>query len=286
MSLNQHAIMNYPFEEAEIEYSACDTMLYALGLGFGRDPMDADHLPFVYEQHPAFKAFPTQAVVVGMTAGWLRDPATGVDYTKVLHGEQSLILHRPFSTSGRVVSRQRVLDIIDKGAGRGALILTERQLRDKENGELIATMTSTSFARANGGFSEDVRPSPAPHPLPERAPDQTTDIPTEPGQALLYRLSGDWNPLHADPAIAKKAGFHVPILHGLCSYGIAAHAVLKTYCDYDVRRFRSHRLRFSAPVMPGETIRIEMWKDDATVSFRALVGDRIVLNNGCSEIAI
>lgn len=284
MSLNYDAIMEFPFPEVTVRYDARDTMLYALGLGLGRDPLDPDALPFIYEQHPAFRAVPMQAVVLGLTAGWLRDPSTGVDYTHVLHGEQGLVLHRPLSTQGHVVSRQRVSQIVDKGEGRGALILTERTLTDQSDGEPIATITSTSFARANGGFGGPEGPAPAPHPLPDRTPDRVVDTPTDQGQALIYRLSGDWNPLHADPQVAMRAGFERPILHGLCSYGIAGLAVLAQFCDFDPVRLLSLRLRFSAPVLPGETIRTEMWKDGPVVSFRALANGRVVLNNGRAEI--
>jgi len=285
MTLNYDAIMNYPFPEVEQTFSVRDSILYALGLGFGQDPMNADQLPFVYEQHPSFKAMPTQAVVTAGVAGWARDPVTGIDYTKVLHGEQGLVLHSPFPTSGTILGQQRIIEVIDKGEGRGALILSERVLKDKDTGELIATTTSTSFARANGGFGGKSGPTPEVHRLPERAPDTIVDIPTLPGQALVYRLSGDWNPLHADPEVATRAGFKRPILHGLCSYGISAHAVLQAYCDYDVTRFKAHKLRFSSPVMPGETISVQMWKDGNVVSFRGMIGDRVVLNNGRSEVS-
>jgi len=138
----------------------------------------------------------------------------------------------------------------------------------------------------NGGFGGPSGPQPEPHAIPDREPDAIHDTPTQPQSALLYRLSGDPNPLHIDPKVATSVGFKAPILHGLCSLGAAGHAVLRTYCDYDVYQFKSLKLRFSSPVYPGETIRTEMWKDGSTVSFRSKVLERdvMVLNNGCVEI--
>ena len=152
---------------------------------------------------------------------------------------------------------------------------------------MLATCVSTTFARANGGFGGPPVEQPEPHALPDRNPDEVCDIATLPQAALIYRLSGDPNPLHASPTVAKTAGFDAPILHGLCTLGIAGRAVLKTYCDNDPTRFKSLRLRFSAPVYPGETVRMEMWKDASNVSFRAKIVERdvIVLNNGSIEIA-
>jgi acyl dehydratase len=185
-----------------------------------------------------------------------------------------------------VTSNTRVLDAIDKGPGKGALIISQRTVKDKASGELYATITQTTFARGDGGFGGPKRPSPVPHALPERAPDAVCDLPTRPEMALIYRWNADMNPLHADPEIATAAGFPRPILHGLATFGVAGHAILKTMCAYDPSRFRSIAGRFSAPVYPGETIRTEMWQDGSTVSFRARVVERnlVVLNNGKAEI--
>ena len=130
-------------------------------------------------------------------------------------------------------------------------------------------------------------PQPQPHPIPEREPDSVCDLPTLPNSALVYRLSGDPNPLHADPKVAAAAGFKAPILHGLCSLGTAGHAILRTYCDYDAKRFKSLKLRFASPVYPGETIRTEMWKDGDVVSFRSSVVERdtVVLSNGRADVS-
>jgi acyl dehydratase len=179
-----------------------------------------------------------------------------------------------------------VVEVIDKGAGKGALLLSERSLLDKASGAPIATLTQTTFCRSDGGFGGPPRESPRPHALPEREPDLVCDLPTQPEAALIYRLSGDPNPLHVDPVVAQRAGFPRPILHGLATFGVAAHAVVKTVCGYAPERLTAIAGRFSAPVFPGETIRTEMWRDGAVVSFRArVVGrDAIAINNGRAEV--
>jgi acyl dehydratase len=148
-------------------------------------------------------------------------------------------------------------------------------------------LTSTTFARGNGGFGGQPGPTKPVHPIPDRDADMVCDLPTLPQAALIYRLSGDLNPLHASPKVAQAAKFKAPILHGLCTLGVAGHAILKTACDYEVGRFKSMDLRFSAPVYPGETIRTEMWRDDGIVSFRSSVIERdmVVLNNGRAQVA-
>jgi len=265
-------------------YTEKDAILYALGLGLGHDPLDAGELPFVYEK--AIKLLPTFAVVLGWPGFWARDLDTGIDWVKLVAGEQGLVLHRPLKPRGTVTAKTRVTEIIDKGPGKGALVYSERVLLDQASGERIATATQTTFCRGDGGFGGPPRESPPVHAVPERAPDAVCDHPTRPETALIYRLSGDPNPLHVDPAVAKAAGFPRPILHGLATFGIAGYAILKTVCGSDPARLKAVAGRFSAPVFPGETIRTEMWRDGAVVSFRARVLERdlIALNNGRAEV--
>jgi len=265
-------------------YSEKDAILYALGLGLGHDPLNADELPFVYEK--SIKLLPTFAVVLGWPGFWARDLDSGIDWVKLVAGEQGLEPHRPLSPRGTVVGKTRVTEIIDKGPGKGALVYSERVVVDQASGERIATATQTTFCRGDGGFGGPARESPPVHAIPERAADATYDLPTRPETALIYRLSGDPNPLHIDPAVAKAAGFPRPILHGLATFGIAGHAILKRLCGYDPARLTAIAGRFSAPVFPGETIRTEMWRDGTVVSFRARVLERdvIALNNGRAEI--
>jgi len=285
MTIDYANLKSWPFADVEHSYAARDTMLYALGLGCGSDPTDADDLRFVYED--GLVALPTMAVVLGGPGFWLKNDKTGVDWRRILHGEQSVIIHRPLAVAGTVIGRTRVTEIIDKGAGKGALMFSERTLIDQASGAPVATLASTTFMRGDGGFGGPSGPAPEPHTLPDRAPDAACDFATLPQAALIYRLSGDYNPLHADPKVAASAGFPRPILHGLCSFGIAGRALIKLACDNDPKRLKSMRLRFSAPAFPGETIRTEIWRDGAQVSFRARVVERdlVILNNGLAQIA-
>lgn len=279
-------LKNWSFEPREHVYDAKDVILYALGLSLGgRGSIDTD-LRFVYED--GLQALPTFAAVLGYPGFWLKDPGTGVDWRQVLNGEQGLILHRPVAAQGHVVGRTRVQEIIDKGPGKGALIYTRRDVFDKESDALIATVTNTIFARANGGFggtATAARPSVV---LPQSAPDLSIDVKTLEQSALIYRLSGDYNPLHANPEVAKIAGYDYPILHGSATWGIAGYAVMRMVCDADPSRLRSFEARFSSPVYPGETIRTEIWRAGQGEAFfrcRALERDVTVLTNGTATFA-
>jgi acyl dehydratase len=285
MPVDPQKLLAWPFEDLVHTYTTRDSILYALGVGAGTDPMDEADLRFVYED--GMLALPTMAVVLGYPGFWLKEQNTGADWRQVLHGEQGLVIHKPLPPAATVIGRMKITGFIDKGAGKGALLLSERAVIDQKSGELLATVSSTSFLRGDGGTGFSTGPAPAPHALPERAPDASLDLPTAPGQALIYRLSGDFNPLHADPKVAQGAGFPRPILHGLCTYGVAGRALLKLACDDDPARLKRMDLRFSAPVFPGETIRTEIWREGGgKVSFRAKVLERdlVVLNNGYAEI--
>jgi acyl dehydratase len=285
MALDVDKLLNWPFEELRHEYSTRDTILYALGLGLGSDPLDEEQLRFVYEKD--LRALPTMAVVLAYPGFWLHDAATGVNWKKILHGEQGIVWHAPIPPAAAVTGRTRVTGIIDKGAEKGSLLFSERVVKDAKTGQKLVTLTGTTVLRGDGGFGGPAKAAPKPHVIPQRAPDAICDLPTAPSAALIYRLSGDYNPLHADPEVARAAGFPRPILHGLCSLGVAGHALLKTVAGYDPARFKSMRLRFTAPGFPGETIRTEMWTDGSQVSFRARLVEReaVVLDNGIAEIA-
>jgi acyl dehydratase len=284
MAIVYDRLLALKIPDVERTYTERDAIFYALSLGVGQDPVSADELPFVYEDNT--KVLPTFPVVAAQPGFWARELDSGIDWVKVVHGEHDLVLHRPMPARGTVRSHTRVIEVIDKGAGKGALVISQRQLNDKATGQHYATITQTTFCRGDGGFGGPPRTAPEPHALPTRAPDAVCDLVTRPEMALLYRLNADMNPLHADPAIAKSAGFPRPILHGLATFGVSGHAILKTLCGYDPGRFRSMAVRFSAPVYPGETIRTEIWRDGTIVSFRARVIERdvVVLNNGRAEI--
>lgn len=285
MSFDPEKLRRWPLPDIAQTYTERDTILYALGLGCGSDPLDAADLRHVYED--GLVALPMMAVVLGYPGFWLKDPAVGVDWKKVLHGEQGIEIHRPIPAAGSVVGKSAITALIDKGPERGALMLSERVVVDAASGARLATLTSTTVLRGNGGFGGSPDGAPEPHRLPERAPDLGVDLPTLPQAALIYRLSGDYNPLHADPKVAAAAGFKAPILHGLCTFGVAGRALIKACCGGDATRLSAMQLRFSAPVYPGETIRTEIWRDGGTVSFRARAVERdvVVLNNGLARVA-
>jgi acyl dehydratase len=284
MTIVYDKLLALKIPEVTASYGPKDCMLYALGVGLGLDPSDEQQLAFVYEK--SLKVLPTMAVVIGHPGFWVKELDTGIDWVKVVAGEHSLELHKPLAPSGTVLSRTRVLDIVDKGTGKGAIVYSERTIDDQATGARIATIVQTTFCRGDGGFGGPPRETRPVHPIPERAPDLTCDLPTRPETALIYRLSADPNPLHVDPAVAKAAGFPRPILHGLATFGVAGHAIVKSLCDYDPARLAAIAGRFSAPVFPGETIRTEMWRDGKVVSFRAKVLERdvIALNNGRAEL--
>ena len=271
-------------------YGDKDVMLYALGVGLGRDPMNEDELAFVYEKN--LKVVPTAATVLASAGG---RPARGADqveqkpghrqsvinFLMVVHGEQKVELHKPLPTSGTFTAQGRTIGAYDKGKDKGAVIINETVWTD-EAGEKVATLTGSTFARGDGGFGGPSEGQPEPHEVPSRKADLSVDIATREDQALLYRLNGDRNPLHSDPDSAKRSGFPRPILHGLCTYGITCRAVLQAITGYDPDQIASHQARFSAPVFPGDTITVDLWKDGSVISFEARVKDRnaTVIKNG------
>jgi acyl dehydratase len=282
MAIEYPAILDLKRSGMEFSWTDRETMLYAIGIGMGADPMDGNELPFVYEGN--LKAVPTLASVVA----WGAQPGSmNINFMMVVDGERTITFHKPMPGAANIVAESRVVGAWDKGAGKGAVISTETVLREKASGDRLATLLGSLFARGDGGFGGPSEGQPAPHQVPSRAPDRSVDIPTNPNQALIYRLSGDRNPLHADPAFAKMAGFPRPILHGMCTYGVTCRAVLQTYAEYDPTRFKSHGARFSAPVFPGETITVDLWKDANVISFEARVKSRnvTVIKNGKTELA-
>jgi acyl dehydratase len=284
MTINYDKLVNWDIPEVRQRLTKRDTILYALGVGLGADPCDQDQLRFVYEEK--LQALPTMAIILGYPGPWHAHPDTGITRSHVVHGEQGFRMLKPLPVEGEVAGKTRVTSVVDKGKDKGALVMTECSVRDQASGEAVCTLSSTTFCRADGGFGGPAGPVSTPHPVPDTPAQNVCDLPVLPQAALIYRLSGDYNPLHADPAYAKKAGFKMPILHGRCTFSIAGHAILKTLCGYDPARFCAMEGRFSSPVYPGETIRTEMWRDGNVVSFRSTVPARgvTVLSNGRAEI--
>ena len=268
-----------------------DVMLYALGVGMGRDPLDEKELPFVYENN-GLKVVPTFASVISRgeaPPAQQRMPQTSsINFALVVDGERRITFHKPLPSKCEVVSDERYLDILDKGEGKGAVLIQERVSRDKASGDKLFTIVTSIFARGDGGFGGKPQGGPALHEIPDRVPDLVHECDTRPDQAFLYALSGDRNPLHRDPAFAKMVGFPRPILHGLCSYGTACRAVLETLAQYQPETIKQFDVRFSKPVFPGETLVVELWQDGVTISYRASVKERpgtVVLNNGLCRLA-
>jgi acyl dehydratase len=287
--MNLQNVIARRFEPAVQSYDWRDSALYALGLGMGSDPLDEDELLHVYEGREGSegreqRAVPSQCMVLGWPAFWHADPATGIDWVRILHGEMRFELHRPLPLAGTVRASYGVRAVVDKGVGRGALIHFDTELVDAHSGEALASLRSTEFLRGDGGCgSHGTAPAGAPA-LPEGAvPTASIDYRTAPQAALFYRLaSRDYMPIHADPEVARRAGFERPISHGLNTMGLACRALLKHCSPRRPERLRSMAVRFAQPAYPGETIRVELFGQGDTVRFRALAVERgvTVLDRG------
>ena len=279
MALDYEKLLAKSVVDLPFSYSARDSMLYALSIGLGADPIDTHELPYVTELAGATKTLPTLATVLVPD---MFPPDLGWDYGQVLHAEQRLEVFRPLPPAADILVDKRVVQAFDRGPKLGAMILFEAEARLKKDDTALFALGHTIIARGDGGFGGPSGKGPAPHRVPRREPDLTADLPTRADQALLYRLNGDWNPLHADPKAAASAGFEKPILHGLCTYGVACHAILKTILAYDYTLISAFDARFSSPVMPGDTITTDMWQDGNVISFqcRAKERDVVVLRNG------
>lgn len=273
MGFNRDKLENLVFPPVTRVVTRKDALLYSVALGLGNDPSDLDDLPYVYEARQVI--LPTMAATLCTPGHWVENPELAIDADSVLHGEQAIRFHRPIPLDEPLTGKSRVANLWDKGPGKGALVEIECHVVD-EAGRPVWTVNRTAYLRGEGGFGGRIQP-PAPlWRLPDRAPDETRDMRTGPHQALLYRLTGDMNPVHADPTVAAAVGFDRPILHGLCTYGIAGHALLRTICDNDPSRMQALSLRFSAPAFPGDTIRTEIWRDGPRAMFRCLAVERDV----------
>jgi acyl dehydratase len=263
-------------EPVTYAYAEKDVMLYGLGVGCG-----PDDLQFVYERE--LKVLPTFSVIVSFPAMLNLGGAMQVNPAMVLHGEQRIDVRAPLPTSGTITTTPEITAVYDKG--KGAVVVVETQSVDAR-GNLLFVNTASIFVRGEGGFGGDRGPSGAKNVPPDRSPDKSISYKTLPQQALLYRLSGDMNPLHADPDFAKLGGFDRPILHGLCTYGHAGRAVLTAFCGNDPARLRTLEVRFSGVVFPGETITTDMWQVDPKKVVLTAKTERgeAVLSNAAAEL--
>lgn len=282
MPIDYERVRDFRIDAIPHSYGEKDLMLYALGLGLGSDPLDERELAFVYEG--GLRALPTVGGVLGYPGFWPKEhPELGITWQRLLNGEQGIEIHRPFPVRGKVVGKLRVDRVVDKGAGKGALIYTSRDVTDAATDELLCTVTNTIFCRADGGFGGGAEPVKPVATVPDRPPDLSVNWPILPQAALIYRLSGDFNPLHADPAVARQGGFDRPILHGAATWGIAGYVLLRELCESDPVRFRRYDARFTAPVYPGEVLRTDIWSTGAgEAAFRVVVPARgvVALDNG------
>ncbi|GAA1603245.1 MULTISPECIES: MaoC/PaaZ C-terminal domain-containing protein [Streptomyces] len=254
----------------DIAWDHKDIQLYHLGLGAGIPATDPDELRYTLESR--LHVLPSFATVAGAgmaMLGGLSAPGIEVDLAAVLHGGHSIELHRPIPVTGRATATSKVAAVWDKG--KAAVIVLRSEVADADGP--LWTSDAQIFVRGEGGFGGDRGPS-ARSEEPDRAPDRVAERAVREEQALLYRLSGDWNPLHADPEFAKTAGFDRPILHGLCSYGMALKAVVDTALGGDVTRVRAYRTRFAGVAYPGETLRIRMWEEPGRVRVEVGAAER------------
>lgn len=282
MPIHHEILRNWTIPDRVEDVSPRDVQLYALSLNLGADPLDPVALPYVLERD--LRVLPSMATVLGRPDRWAADPATGITYSQLVVASVSLDLHAALPSAGRVRGRHRVTALVDKGPGRGALLETEKLLVGDDDGTVLATMRQRYFLRADGGFL-DGRNDPEPAPLPacpDRRPDIEADLESPPWQALLYRLTGDMNPLHAYPDVAAAAGFPRPILHGLASFGLAGWHLARHLCGGDAQRTGHLSCRFTAPVFPGDALRLQIWREGPSAMFRVLAParDRVVLDNG------
>jgi acyl dehydratase len=271
------------FPVVEQQWGPVDCIRYALSLGLGSNPCDRRQLRYVYEEYEGgLRAVPAMACVLAYAGHWSRDPALGLDWKRILHGEQRVELHRPIPVAGHVAAQTHITDVVDKGPSNGAVIYARRDVVDIATSEPLATVTMITVARGDGGHGghgDGLAPLSA---MPARAPDGIFDFATSAQAALLYRLAGDTNPLHADPRVAHDAGFDRPILHGLCVFGLATWQAIEMLPGGDPARVCALAGRFTAPLCPGEQVRTEIWQEGDVVRFRVGVPARgaTVLDRG------
>lgn len=279
MSFRPDLLLAHDFGEMRQHYGARDAILYALGLGLGRDPLDEADLGFLDETR--LSVVPSFAVTLCSPGMWIRDPAFGVDFARLVHSAQDARFHTPLPAATEVAGTARVVSVLDRGEGRGAVVELERRISDAADGRLYCTVRQTLLLRGNGGFGGEAPPR-APSESRDAAATLTAEVPLSPRAALIYRLSGDWNPLHIDPGFARKAGFERPIMQGLGSYGVAGVAVARALgrSPADISRLTC---RFSGIVMPGDTLSFSIRPDGQKGYFEARVGDRLVLGEGAIE---
>jgi acyl dehydratase len=283
MVLSAQSMLDFPVPDATQTVTAKDAILYALSVGYGTNPLEASALRRVYERD--LLTAPTFANIVAHAGAWMKE--TGADWARLVHAEQRLTIHRLVPLDTPMISRSRVLSVVDRGVEKGMFISFERVLATVDGNEPIATIMQTNACRGDGGCGSAGSPPEALAKVPDRAPDLDFSVDLSDSAALLYRLNGDLNPLHVDPQAASLGGFPRPILHGLCSFGYAGYAIVAAIDPSMVTDLGSIAARFSAPVFPGETITFQIWREGAEVRFRGIVAARgvTILDNGTARLA-
>lgn len=273
MPLNPDAVGSTS-EPVEVSWTSTDCLLYAVGIGAG-----TDDLAFTTENTDGVdqQVFPTFPVVIGWGRGSAMHSIGTFDPARLVHGKQSVTLHRPVPVEGSATLRGEITAMYDKGSA--AVVVSETTA--VVDGEPLYTNSASVFIRGEGGWGGERGPSGPQNVPPDRDPDHRVTYQTSPDQALVYRLSGDRNPLHSDPSFAALGGFDRPILHGLCTYGFTGRALLQSACGGDTTRFGHVEGRFTSPVFPGEALTVDIWAvDDDEVVFTTSVDDRLVIDQG------
>ncbi|MEL6868571.1 MAG: MaoC/PaaZ C-terminal domain-containing protein [Pseudomonadota bacterium] len=284
MPLDTERLRSLARRDLAFTWRAEQAALYALSVGFGREANNAAESLYLLPGAMQ-RAVPSMAGVMSVN---VFEQDYGWQYAQMLHGEQRMTLHRPLQPTAELLANFSVDAVHDKGANRPAVIVVRTDVRDAHGNVPLFTLHSTLIARADGGFDGPQDRLPDVTPIPQRAPDLVHESSTRPEQALLYRMNGDLNPLHVDPARARQAGFAQPILHGLCTYGFACRAILATICDYDSTLIGQLDARFTAPVYPGDILTTQMWQSGDEILFRCIVNERdsVVLDNGYCRLLV
>lgn len=279
MTSRYERLLGFEFPQITHAYSTRDTILYALGCGAGEDLCGDGDLRLVYEEDMV--ALPSMVVTLAYPGFWYRDLNPGLDFVRTVHASERFELDQPLPVSGNVIARPRIVTIHDKGENRGALVVSRREIVEQGSGRRLGTVQQTAFCRGDGGLGGEMVPVPQRHLVPARTPDEVVTLSTSPRAAAIYRLSGDYNPLHIDPKFAAEAGFERPILHGLSTYGHVCRAIMRARGLDSFMRVMDGR--FTAPVFPGDSLTILLWHDGPVTSYQVAVGERIVMDDGIAE---
>ncbi|HEY0121615.1 MAG TPA: MaoC/PaaZ C-terminal domain-containing protein [Rhizobium sp.] len=272
MAVSLRSIMDFPIPEARQTVTARDAIFYALTVGYGTEPLDPSHLRRVQEED--LRPAPTMANVIAHAGPWMKD--AGVDWQRLVHSEHRLTIHRPLPLDTPLLSRSRMLSVVDRSPEKGMFATFERTIVTEPDETPVATIVQTNACRGDGGCGSAGTPPPPLPPTPDRTPDATFAIAVPEDAALLYRLNGDLNPLHSDPAYAARAGFPRPILHGLCTFGYAGYVIGRALGSDGIADVGFIAARFTAAVLPGDRLEFDIWREGQDIRFRARVPARAV----------